>query len=411
MGVVVLVWVCCVSTSDAATTPVDGSLGAHGGIVVLDAKSGSEMWRLLSARSSYFLAAPGNNVTVATRGRCGNDEGGIESARLVAFDARTGQQRWTRSEREDFGVVTATTVGAGASWALVPVDAAGVVVTEGGIPAGRVIGLDAESGKTRWRLPSDEGRLGASETLVFATDRAGDEAYVLHAFDRRDGSLRWTFGGRDPSWNGSVAVVAADRAAVVVANGGFLSQNPGTFTTFYVLDARTGKERSRFGATDAQISFNDFAMTDGLLVYTEGLSVVGRELSGGAVRWQRGFPAPPENVAGSPSPLLSLFMKRSADNQTVFAQSFADRVITALDARTGQLRWEAPFRTGVRVSAAGVTVLGASQYRLNAVDTSSKKPRWNYRVPAQAAQGTAASQINVWSVDGRLTLSTLCDQG
>jgi outer membrane protein assembly factor BamB len=95
----------------------------------------------------------------------------------------------------------------------------------------------------------------------------------------------------------------------------------------------------------------------------------------------------------------------------VFALAVADRVITALDARTGEPRWEAPFGTGVRGSTAGVTVLGASQYRLNAVDTSSKKPRWNYHVPAQAAQGTAASQINVGSVDGRLTLSTVCDQG
>ena len=217
-----------------AATPVRFS-GARGGIAVLDIRSGLELWTVLpSDRLSYFYARPGKDVIVAKAGTCAADEEGMHESRLVAFDARTGRQRWITPS--DAVTVDWITPAARAYQATVPVDAQGVVVTWGAAARRECRDSAREPGSAFGHAPMSTASVRRSRWSSRRTGTNG-QSELCSAIDRRNGNERWQRSG----WQGAFQVVAADERTVVVANGDLNRQPTGT-VTFIVLDARTGKQ-------------------------------------------------------------------------------------------------------------------------------------------------------------------------
>jgi outer membrane protein assembly factor BamB len=230
----------------------------------------------------------------------------------------------------------------------------------------------------------------ASSSLVFAATsavrpRPGQSPPGIDAYERTTGKLRWTFDIHpDPQWTTSFEVVAADDRMVVVVNGGFrdrINGVPAAPIIFFVIDAQTGTELSRFDAGDPAVSFSNFSITDGALGYAEGASVLARDLATGSVRWRQqvGETEFPTSTSNKPTVLLAV----ASDEQTVFAHNGNQaHPLIAFDARSGVTRWSS---SGLRFRSADaqstvLSTLGETS-RLTVYDTITGSPRWERPLP------------------------------
>ena len=307
----------------------------------------------------------------------------------MVFDAATGRKRWETSTYE--GVLATVRPLYTYVYTVVPVDAEGVLVTVG--KAG-LSGRRAMSGHVVWSRPATERALGVSEVSVFTTD---DQRGTLRVLARRSGRVRWEHG----AWSDPFKIVAADERHVVVATGEMQSQRNGR-VTFVVLDARTGREDSRFDAGHPEnFDFTEVALTDTAIVYAQHSSIASRRLSDGTQNWR-------QKVDNNLGPLA---MARSTDNRTVFAlRSGTVGRVVALDAITGRRRWT---RSGQLADAtSSTTVVGRAHpsRTLRGIDTSTGASGWRDVVSADLAPiGTAALKMRIAA--GRLAMSTWCNSG
>lgn len=298
--------------------------GGTRGLAVLDPRTGRERWHVPSpdGKDMFSTVGVGSGLAVGLHGRS------HDPARVVAYDAGSGERRWVN---ETVGAVVTKTGDAPSP--MVDVAASGVVVVQGVSPAPHVTGLDAAKGTERWRITEPERFVGVSDTLVFTGRIDAEPRNTLTAFDRRSGLRRWSF-PMTPTLRTTFQVVAANRSTVVVALGPFSSSLG--LTTFFVLDARTGRERSpSFRIGDPAIQFSDFAIHDGALVYAEGRYAIARDLRTGEIRWRHATDAPLPN----PSVVNAEWMRIriSADGRAVFTSEAPG--FDVLDARTGAVRW------------------------------------------------------------------------
>jgi outer membrane protein assembly factor BamB len=290
----------------------------------------------------------------------------------------------------------------------VDVAASGVVVATGGRLGAPTPGLDADTGDLRWQIDLPEKYLGASETLVFTVRVDAEPRNTLNAFDRRTGRKRWSFPVAAETGHTMFDVVAGNRSTVVVASGPYTVRSgpdPIAPTTFLVLDADSGRERTRFLSADPAIPFSDFAIVDGALVYAENGDALARDLATGRVRWRRHatFPRPLDN-GGLPWMRLQL----SADHRTVFT-SGERGIAEVLDARTGAVLWNA--KDGFLQAAAGDdAVFEDGEQRIASVVARTGKPRWQ-RELLGALRRRGFVPTNVGVDDGLVVLSATCDDG
>jgi outer membrane protein assembly factor BamB len=389
----------------AATVP-SGAGPVERGLVVLDARTGRTRWHAtVRGDRSLGLAGIGPSTVFVSERAC-VDGGRGPRPRLMAFDARSGERRWASSGYG--GPATKTMVWSQS--ANVPPAALGVVVATGG-RAGEIIpGLDAGTGAVRWRIGRGDHFLGVSSTLVFTSKLTGPSRWDLRGFDRRTGKRRWSFPpAPEPEWGGVFDVVAADRAHVVVANGGYTGRSdagPSGATTFFVLDARTGKERSRFTAADPQMLFADFVLHDGLLVFGDGPSIVARDIRDGSTVWTRpreGTPA--EGTAGQ-------WIDPSVRSATNGSRAYLHRrdSFDALAIESGTTRWTAPGWLYASSRALAVTTLPRGLY---AYDATTGAPRWNRRMPHALGRGDEIGvAVGFGARAGRtIALNRGCDAG
>lgn len=274
-------------------------------LLKLSRRTGAGMWkRKLGelAASSPACAGESVYVTVLERGR------GIKAGRIVALNAETGRTRWSRrlsARTESSPLVFRDRVYFG---------------TEDGA----VISLRTSDGAQRWRTPTAgavKGGITMSDGKLYAADYSGR----VYALRRSDGAVRWV---RRPSAGGlrlragqfySTPAVAFGRVYVGSTDGGI-----------YSLSTATGKTAWRTGT--------------GRYVYAS--------------------PA-----VGSPG-----------GRPTVFAGSYDGRFY-ALDARTGRKRWTRNLRGRISGSATlvGDTVWVASLggNRTYALRASDGALRWS----------------------------------
>jgi outer membrane protein assembly factor BamB len=376
------------------------------GVVVLDAQSSRERWHLsLPGSNQSYSAAVGTGIVLAIKEPCGGDgsQEQLDRGEIGSFDAATGERRWTTPGRSAVATKTMT-------WqdsSTVDAAASGVIVATGGRLGSPIPGLDAKTGKLRWKI--SESFLGVSDSLVFATSAKVDVGGSLDAFDRRSGSRRWTFPtAADASWGGTFDVVAADRSTVVVANGAYLthagsSQSP---TTMFVLDAGSGRERSRFVVAEPAIPFSDFGIHDGLLVYADGGNAVGRDLEDGAVRWTHPSPqASAISEGGVPRSTIRV----SADGASVFvggARGFSD----VLDASTGSLRWTAEPVRFFEAATRGEVIVADTDQGIAALDAMTGRQQWK-RSTLRIFDQKPGFEVGVAASGSTVAVSPTCGDG
>ncbi|MEV6169306.1 serine/threonine-protein kinase [Streptomyces sp. NPDC051954] len=313
----------------------DGRIHASDGptLYALDAREGTDLWRLSTDAWVYSLKADRGTVITGTRGggvQAWDSAGGQklwelagaqtdfespeagpalhdgtvfvwQDARLRALDARTGDERWSYP------------IGDAASCGGVPVRVAqahdGYVYVSAGT---RVLAIDATSGRVRWHFEAPAVFL-CPPTFVPGPAVTGGGVYLadylgtVYALDAADGRDRWRIATESRA---SIEPVLVAAGHVHVGSGKGL----------YTLDAVTGTPKWRFqaggdivGAPSVAEGRIHFGSTDHLL-YT-------LKADDGRLRWKL---ATGGEITGSPV----------VRDGVVYACS-KDRCVYALDAEKG----------------------------------------------------------------------------
>jgi len=122
---------------------------------------------------------------------------------LVALDMQTRERRWVNSE-------------AGATSAMV--EAGGYIYTTD--LQGRLLCIDVADGREVWKWDYKEAQFGAP-VRVSGTILVGDVGGTLHALDRFEGKLQWTYRPMDGTrLAGVTAAVAVDGRQVLFTTAG-----------------------------------------------------------------------------------------------------------------------------------------------------------------------------------------------
>ncbi|MFB7506501.1 outer membrane protein assembly factor BamB family protein [Streptomyces broussonetiae] len=313
----------------------DGRVHASDGptLFALDAREGTDLWRLSTDAWVYSLKADRGTVVTGTRGggvqaweaasgqklwEIGGCQSDFESpeagplvhdgtvyvwqdARLRALEARTGEERWS------YPVGDAASCG-GVPVRLAPASDGYVYVCAGT----RVLAVEAASGMVRWHFESPAVFLGPP-TFAPGPAVTGGGVYLadylgtVYALDATDGRDRWR-----------IATEARSSIEPVLVAAGHV--HVGSGKALYTLDAVTGTPKWRFqaggdvvGAPVVAEGRIHFGSTDHLL-YT-------LKADDGRLRWKL---ATGGEITGSPV----------VEDGVVYACS-KDRCVYALDAEKG----------------------------------------------------------------------------
>lgn len=283
-------------------------------LYALDARDGSELWRLATDGWVFSLHVDRGTVVTGTRG------GGVQ-----AWDAATGEKLWelggaqTEFETREAG----------------PSVHEGTVYTWG---EGRLFALEARTGAERWSYPvGDAGATGGVPLRLTAAEDG--TVYVcagarVHALDGASGAERWRFDA--PA--AFLSPPAFVHGPAVAGGGVYLADHLGTV---YALDALTGQDRWRI-ATEARHSTEPVVASDGLVHLGSGGALYTLDAVSGTPRWRF---AAGGDVVGAPV---------VADGRVHFGS--ADHCLYTLDAVGGQLRWK--LATGGEITGSPVAERG-----------------------------------------------------
>ncbi|HEX5566568.1 MAG TPA: PQQ-binding-like beta-propeller repeat protein [Streptomyces sp.] len=300
-------------------------------LYALDARDGSEHWRLATDGWVYALRADRGTVVTGTRG------GGVQ-----AWDAATGERLWELSGAQtDFETPESG-----------PVLHAGSVYVWGD---GRLYALEARTGTERWSYPVGDTSVtgGVPVRLLPAEDGT---VYVsagsrVLAIDGASGAERWRFDA--PA--AFLCPPAFAPGAAIAGGGVYLADYLGTV---YALDAANGHDRWRI-ATEARQSAEPVVVTDGMVHLGSGSALYTLDAVSGTPRWRF---ATGGDVVGAPV---------VADGRVHFGSM--DHCLYTLDAVGGRLRWKLATDgeiTGSPVVAGGVVYACSRDRCVYALDAS-----------------------------------------
>ncbi|THA25888.1 serine/threonine protein kinase [Streptomyces sp. RKND-216] len=300
-------------------------------LYALDARDGSERWRLATDGWVYSLSVDRGTVVTGTRG------GGVQ-----AWEAATGEKLWDLTGAQaDFETREAG-----------PLVHGGTVFTWGD---GRLYALDARSGGERWSYPVGDASAtgGVPVRLTPAEDGtvyvcAGSRVFALDAASGRE---RWRFDA-PAAFLCPPAFVAGP---AVTGGGVYLADYLGTV---YAIDAANGHDRWRI-ATEARHSTEPVVVADGLVHLGSGGALYTLDAVSGTPRWR--FAAGGDVVG---APVVSA-------GRVHFGS--ADCCIYTLDAVGGQLRWKLATQgeiTGSPVVVGGVVYACSKDRCVYALDAA-----------------------------------------
>ena len=289
---------------------------------------------------------------------------GVNSGRVFALDAHTGQVKWARRHKGEIAsspsmvdgrvyvssmdgrVIAYREADGRPVWSFStggsPIESSPLVVDERVIVGdwgGRVYSIDARNGRVVWTFQA-AGDVKASAALGGQTLVVGDYAGRIYGIDFRTGKPRWERALGARFYGG--AAVSGGRAVIGDVGGDVIA-----------LDLATGQERWRHRMGD--FVYASPAVADGTVYigsYTGRFDALA--LADGSQRWS--FDAG-ERISGSATVVgdvvyTSVLSKRGAPRRTF-----------ALDRRTGAVRWQnADGRYSPAVAAgAGLFLVGTNR--------------------------------------------------
>ncbi|MGW1890040.1 outer membrane protein assembly factor BamB family protein [Streptomyces sp. NPDC002004] len=317
----------------------DGRIHASDGptLVALDAREGSDLWRLPSDGWIYSLRADHGTVVTATRG------GGVQ-----AWEASGGQQLWEiTGAQTDFEAPEA-----------------GPVIHDGTVYVwkdARLRALEARTGDERWSYPiGDAASCGG--VPVRLTQAPDGYVYVVAgtralAIDVASGHVRWHF--EAPAV--FLCPPAFAPGPAVTGGGVYLADYLGTV---YALDATDGRDRWRI-ATEARASVEPVLVTGGHVHVGSGKGLYTLDAVTGTPQWR--FQAGGD-IVGSPV---------VAEGRIHFGST--DHLLYTLKSDDGRLRWK--LATGGEITGAPVVKAG--------VVYACSKDRCVYALDAEKGTGTS----------------------
>ncbi|MEW2620800.1 serine/threonine-protein kinase [Streptomyces sp. NPDC048106] len=317
----------------------DGRVHASDGptLFALDAREGTDLWRLSTDAWVYSLKADRGTVVTGTRG------GGAQ-----AWEASNGQRLWEITGcQTDFETPEA-----------------GPLVHDGTVYVwqdARLRALDARTGEERWAYPIGDAAScgGVPVRLTPAPDgyvyvSAGSRVLAVEAVS---GMVRWHF--EAPAVFLSPPAFAPGPA--VTGGGVYLADYLGTV---YALDATDGRDRWRI-ATEARSSSEPVLVAAGHVHVGSGKGLYTLDAVTGTPKWR--FQAGGD-VVGAPA---------VAEGRIHFGST--DHLLYTLKADDGRLRWKL---------ATGGEITGSPVVRDGVVYACSKD-RCVYALDAEKGTGTA----------------------
>ncbi|MGV4985558.1 outer membrane protein assembly factor BamB family protein [Streptomyces sp. NRAIS4] len=317
----------------------DGRIHASDGptLFALDAREGTDLWRLSTDSWVYSLKADHGTVVTGTRG------GGVQ-----AWEASNGQKLWEISGcQTDFESPEA-----------------GPLVHDGTVYVwqdARLRALEARTGEERWSYPVGDAAScgGVPVRLAPAPDgyvyvSAGTRVLAIEA---ASGMVRWHF--EAPAVFLSPPVFSPGPA--VTGGGIYLADYLGTV---YALDATDGRDRWRI-ATEARSSIEPVLVAAGHVHVGSGKGLYTLDAVTGTPKWR--FQAGGD-VVGAPA---------VAEGRIHFGST--DHLLYTLKADDGRLRWK--LATGGEITGSPVVKDG--------VVYACSKDRCVYALDAEKGTGTA----------------------
>ncbi|GAB2880589.1 serine/threonine-protein kinase [Streptomyces deserti] len=317
----------------------DGRIHASDGptLFALDAREGTDLWRLQTDAWVYSLRADRGTVVTGTRG------GGVQ-----AWEASNGQKLWEiTGVQSDFESPEA-----------------GPAVHEGTVYVwqdARLRALDARTGDERWSYPiGDAASCGG--VPVRLTQAPDGYVYVsagtrVLALDIAGGHVKWHFE--------APAVFLSPPAFVpgpaVTGGGIYLADYLGTV---YALDATDGRDRWRI-ATESRASIEPVLVAAGHVHVGSGKGLYTLDAVTGTPKWR--FQAGGD-IVGAPA---------VAEGRIHFGST--DHLLYTLKADDGRLRWK--LATGGEITGSPVVKDG--------VVYACSKDRCVYALDAELGTGTA----------------------
>ncbi|MFJ6569944.1 PQQ-binding-like beta-propeller repeat protein [Streptomyces sp. NPDC091292] len=319
----------------------DGRIHASDGptLFALDAREGTDLWRLPTDGWIYSLKADRGTLVTGTRG------GGVQ-----AWDAAGGRKLWELTGAQaDFETPEA-----------------GPAVHDGTVYVwqdARLRAIEARTGEERWSYPiGDAASCGG--VPVRLTQAPDGHVYVsagtrVLALDVASGHVRWHF--EAPAVFLSPPAYAPGPA--VTGGGVYLADYLGTV---YALDATDGRDRWRI-ATEARSSVEPVLVAQGHVHVGSGKGLYTLDAVTGTPKWR--FQAGGD-VVGAPV---------VAEGRIHFGST--DHLLYTLKADDGRLRWKL---------ATGGEITGAPVVRAGVVYACSRD-RCVYALDAREGTGTAVS--------------------
>jgi len=381
---------------------------------------------------------------------------------LVALDLKSGAERWS-VKVEDYKP--------GYSMSLAPLAIKGKVVVglsggEAGI-RGFIDAYDALTGKRAWRFwtipgPGEKGHEtwpnAASGNEAWKT--GGGSSWVTGSYDPETNLVYWGVGNPGPDWNGdsrpgdnlyTCSLVALD------ANTGILKWHfqftphdvhdwdsthvPVLFEAevrgvrrkvvavanrnafYYVLDRTTGEFLT--GRPYAKQTWTKGLDDSGRPIVlpdtapSEAGTKVWPNLNGATVWFSPSYSPKTGLFYVATRELGSIYYKRTADYKpgTFFAgggeadipDGTNSGAIRALNASTGELKWEFPLFTapwsGVLSTAGGLVFSGSDEGNFYALDASTGKPKWEFQTG-----GPIASNPISFNIDGKQAIAVAANR-
>ncbi|WP_330458408.1 serine/threonine-protein kinase [Streptomyces sp. NBC_00820] len=317
----------------------DGRILASDGptLFALDAREGTDLWRLSTDAWVYSLKADHGTVVTGTRG------GGVQ-----AWEAAAGQKLWEISGcQTDFESPEA-----------------GPAVHDGTVYVwqdARLRALEARTGEERWSYPiGDAASCGGVPVRI--TPAPDGHVYVcagsrVLAIDVASGMVRWHF--EAPAVFLCPPTYAPGPA--VTGGGVYLADYLGTV---YALDAADGRDRWRI-ATESRASIEPVLVAAGHVHVGSGKGLYTLDAVTGTPKWR--FQAGGD-VVGAPS---------VAEGRIHFGST--DHLLYTLKADDGRLRWK--LATGGEITGSPVVKDG--------VVYACSKDRCVYALDAEKGTGTA----------------------